>query len=361
MRFALFDDKRPGYPPQIWFVVAMLLLLLGLVITIILGYAPRPPAQLTDGLPSPWVGERPLVPADPTETPTTAPTGAPSALGTITPRRITPMPTPTSDPLYVASTRLANRPQEDHLWLARPIAPDGTDQIAPYYPYGSRADGTYPIHQGVEFVNRIGTEVLATAPGTIVVAGDDSRQAYGADTDYYGLLVVEQLDQTYLGQPVYVLCGHLSEILVQAGQRVETGDVIARVGMSGIAEGPHVHLEVRFGANLPENTANPELWFRPHADRGGVAGLVVAADDSVASDVHVQLYRAEQPNTLVREVVTYPNRTVNPDPSWGENFAAGDLTAGRWVARVYRNRLWHTTEFTVTAGSTTWLRILVTK
>jgi murein DD-endopeptidase MepM/ murein hydrolase activator NlpD len=353
----VLGQQRSSLPPQIWFVIAMLLLLAGLVASILLGYAP--PAQSGEEPPAPWSGDAPLIRHEPTETPT--PESAVTASGSATPRRITPAPTPTPDPRFVASTRLAGRPQGDHFWLARPIAAGGSDVIAPFYPYGSRNDGTYPIHQGVEFVNPIGTEVLAVAAGTIVVAGSDNIQVYGARTDYYGLLVVLELDRTYLGQPVYALYGHLSQIKVDVGQRVEAGDVIALVGMTGIAEGPHLHFEVRWGKMLPENTVNPELWLRPADGRGALAGLVVSTDDLVVPEVRVLLYRAEQPDKLVRDIMSYPNRAVNPDPSWGENFAAGDLTAGNWIAKVYRNRIWHTAEFTIAPGASTWLRIVVMK
>jgi murein DD-endopeptidase MepM/ murein hydrolase activator NlpD len=355
----LLGQERPKCPPQIWFVVAMLLLLAALVASIALGYAPA--AQQTpesNAAATLAAGGSPLVPhSEPTATFTTVPTLGPG----VTRRPATPAPTPMPDPRYVATTRLAGRPQEDHYWLAGPIAPEHTDVIAPSYPYGSRGDGTYPIHQGVEFVNPIGTDVLATAPGTVVVAGDDRTAVYGARTDFYGLLVIVKLDQLYLGKPVYVLCGHLSEIRVEAGQPVKAGDVLGLVGMTGIAEGPHLHLEVRYGDILPENTVNPELWLQPRAGRGTLAGLVVSVDDLVVPDVAVQLYRADQPDVLVREVVTYPSRAVNPDPSWGESFAAGDLAAGKWLAKVYRNRAWKTEEFTIVPGATTWLRILVSK
>ena len=39
--------------------------------------------------------------------------------------------------------------------------------------------------------------------------------------------------------------GHASKLLVQRGQLVTRGDVIAQVGSTGIASGPHLHYEIR--------------------------------------------------------------------------------------------------------------------
>ncbi len=38
--------------------------------------------------------------------------------------------------------------------------------------------------------------------------------------------------------------GHINDIYVQEGQRVNAGDVIASVGNRGISTGPHLHLEI---------------------------------------------------------------------------------------------------------------------
>jgi len=47
------------------------------------------------------------------------------------------------------------------------------------------------------------------------------------------------------GQGVSTRFGHLSAILVKAGDKVEAGDVIGRAGSTGRSTGPHVHYEVR--------------------------------------------------------------------------------------------------------------------
>ena len=40
---------------------------------------------------------------------------------------------------------------------------------------------------------------------------------------------------------------HCSEVLVTKGQTVAMGETVARVGSSGSATGPHLHLELKYG------------------------------------------------------------------------------------------------------------------
>jgi murein DD-endopeptidase MepM/ murein hydrolase activator NlpD len=57
----------------------------------------------------------------------------------------------------------------------------------------------------------------------------------------YGLTVVLDHNKSTL-QSLY---GHLSEIFVQPGEKVEQGTVIGRVGSTGNSTGPHLHFETR--------------------------------------------------------------------------------------------------------------------
>ena len=49
---------------------------------------------------------------------------------------------------------------------------------------------------------------------------------------------------------------HLSKVLVNEGQKVNTGDVIAFSGNSGKSTGPHLHIEIKKNGNEP---INPEI------------------------------------------------------------------------------------------------------
>jgi len=353
-----------SYPKQVWFVGVMVLLLLGLFLSIVLGLAPGSSkktlarARTATFTPSLRASNTPLPTATfiPTKTlpPTESPTSKPTATK-VSPSR-TPTPSlPTATPLPSPTTPL----RQDHYWLERPISPEGHNRVARFYPYASRGDGSYPIHHGVEFVNPMGTPILATASGTIVVAGDDLHQVYGARDNFYGLLVIEELDRRLDGNPIYVLYGHLSRVKVQVGQKVKTGEVIGLVGMSGVAEGPHLHMEVRYGKNDYASTVNPELWVRPLEGRGTLAGLVVSTEGKPIPEAKIVLYRADAPDKPVWTILSYPDREVNPDPVWGENFAIGDLQAGDWLVKVYHKQRLYSHKVTISSGKTSWITIQV--
>lgn len=96
-------------------------------------------------------------------------------------------------------------------------------------PYGARWGA---FHYGLDLAADQGTGIKAAANGFVTEA-DWKNDAYG-----YAVM----LDH---GNGVETLYGHCSQLLVEAGQRVRAGDIIALVGSTGNSTGPHVHFEVR--------------------------------------------------------------------------------------------------------------------
>lgn len=268
-------------------------------------------------------------------------TNTPRPRGTNTPKptkTLPPSPTlePTNTPINVL----------EHFILGRPVPPNASSIIPQWtYLYGDTQHGNLGVHHGEEFVNPVGTPVLAAADGVIVVAGDDSQPHCGADgtrpcgdtLNFYGNLVVVKLDQGFAGQDVYTLCGHMNSVGVKVGQHVSAGDQVGTVGSTGIALGPHCHFEVRLGVDDYGHTRNPILWMTPLAGRGALAGLVQDRNGNRLRSVNVFLYQDDATQEYLQDTETYGRDSqlpVNQDDWLHENWAMGDLPAGKYVVRV---------------------------
>lgn len=278
----------------------------------------------------------------------------------------TPIPSPTSTPFPTPTCTASPTPEptatptptpeiiepDDHRWLARPFSPEYNNEPTRFYPYGSTAGGRYRIHRGADFPNPFGAPVLAGARGRVIVAGADHRVVYGERLGFYGQLVIIQLEQEYHGKKVYVLYGHLSEVHVDFLQWVEKGHIIGEVGMSGVAIGPHLHLEVRVGENSYDHTRNPELWLHLLPGKGTIAGQLVDSHRQPMPERRITFYRKQTTEERYEDVTTYPGHELNGDEAWEENFVLGDVPAGHYVAKAYVNGRLYTTEITVREGQT---------
>lgn len=102
--------------------------------------------------------------------------------------------------------------------------------------YGSRRvyNGTPGRpHYGLDIAAPIGTDVIAPAPGVVTLVHEDMFYSGGT-------LIIDH------GQGVSSTFIHLSDVVATLGQRVETGDVIARVGATGRATGPHLDWRINW-------------------------------------------------------------------------------------------------------------------
>ncbi len=118
----------------------------------------------------------------------------------------------------------------NHVPLAAPVSVANFDKSSGF---GARVDpftGRYAFHPGIDFAGPWGSVVHATAPGTVVFAGN--RGGYGN---------MVEIDHGY---GIHTRYGHLSTINVRLGARVGKGSGLGRVGSTGRSTGPHVHYEV---------------------------------------------------------------------------------------------------------------------
>jgi murein DD-endopeptidase MepM/ murein hydrolase activator NlpD len=92
---------------------------------------------------------------------------------------------------------------------------------------------TIRAHRGVDYAAPIGTPVRA--------AGDGKVKFVGRQGGFGNVIELEH------GSGVVTVYGHLSRFAAQLrrGQRVDIGQVIGYVGMTGLATGPHLHYEYR--------------------------------------------------------------------------------------------------------------------
>ena len=92
--------------------------------------------------------------------------------------------------------------------------------------------GNWLMHAGRDFAAPKGTPVVAALSGRVVSSG----LAGG-----YGIAI----ELEHSAPRRRTLYGHLSELYVKAGQKVLQGEVIGRVGSTGLSTGPHLHFELR--------------------------------------------------------------------------------------------------------------------
>lgn len=112
--------------------------------------------------------------------------------------------------------------------------------------YGYRSDpftAKTKMHKGVDIAADKGTDIIAAAGGEVCFVGFD-KNGFG------NYLIIKHSDK------LKTLYGHCDKILVSLGDKVVEGQVIAKVGSTGVATGDHLHFEIK----LSDVAVNPE-WY----------------------------------------------------------------------------------------------------
>lgn len=101
------------------------------------------------------------------------------------------------------------------------------------------------FHPGMDIDGERGDSVIAPASGVVTKAGWQGG---------YGNLI--EVDH---GNGLITRYGHLSQINVQIGDRIERGQLIGLIGSTGRSTGPHLHFEIRLG----DRAINPRRFLPP--------------------------------------------------------------------------------------------------
>jgi len=159
------------------------------------------------------------------------------------PKMVTPDPDSAvrirEDARMVATAR---EHRDDHAWYASGFEWPAKGRISGVYGSQRILNGQpRNPHYGLDIAAPEGAEVHAPADGLVTLAQPDLYYSGGTLILDHG----QGLSSTFL---------HLSEILVEAGKFVKQGDLIARVGATGRASGPHLDWRM----NWLDRRVNPQ-------------------------------------------------------------------------------------------------------
>lgn len=106
--------------------------------------------------------------------------------------------------------------------------------------YGRKSNGAK--NDGINISVPVGTTVRAAENGVVAYAGSQLK-------GYGNLVLVRHADNWVTAY------AHNSDVLVQRGDRVKRGDIIAKAGRTGSVSSPQVHFEIRRGAKAVDPIA----------------------------------------------------------------------------------------------------------
>ncbi|GGV48926.1 peptidase [Streptomyces longisporoflavus] len=145
----------------------------------------------------------------------------------------------------------------------------------------------WPMARGNRDFPAFGAPLLAVADATVVHAEDSQRDHLSRNSllAYVYLFVVEGLGRTMggarrivgnhivldLGEGTYAMYAHVQRgsLGVRAGDKVRTGQVMARCGNSGNSTEPHVHFQLMDGPDLDTARGVPFRWRGVGVPAGG--------------------------------------------------------------------------------------------
>ncbi|CAA6805002.1 MAG: Peptidase, M23/M37 family, partial [uncultured Campylobacterales bacterium] len=144
-------------------------------------------------------------------------------------------------------------------FLTNKITKIKTERFKKFYPLKNASyQGTFGDHRtykyngkGISESYHLGID-LASVRKAPVIASNDGTVIFVGDNGIYGNMLV--LDH---GLGIYSLYGHCSKILVNIGDEVKVGSIVARTGNTGLSLGDHLH----FGMLVQGIEVRPDEWM----------------------------------------------------------------------------------------------------
>lgn len=127
----------------------------------------------------------------------------------------------------------------DQVVMERELAEDGLAPVLPVRSgyvssyFGMRKDpinGRHSFHSGIDYAGKVGSDILAVADGLVILS--ESVNGYGRTVEIRH------------ANGMVTRYAHCKRLLVDVGDLVTKGQVIATLGNSGRSTGPHLHFEV---------------------------------------------------------------------------------------------------------------------
>ena len=118
------------------------------------------------------------------------------------------------------------------------------------------------MHNGMDFSGKVGTPIYATGNGTVIIP-----------TGYAGYGNQVMIDHGFGYKTRYA---HLHRILVEPGQNVVRGELIAEMGNTGKSSGPHLHYEVIYRGT----PVNPVSYFSQEMSDADFQSIIESAKET---------------------------------------------------------------------------------
>jgi len=117
-------------------------------------------------------------------------------------------------------------------------------------------------HNGIDYAVAVGTPVLAVNNGKVVFAGPSMIKAANGEPAGGGYIVRIKFKSNLKDFTASYMHLQKGTIAVAVGDKVKTGDILAKSGNSGESTGPHLHFEIQRGAKYVW-TADGSRYLEP--------------------------------------------------------------------------------------------------